>query len=187
MPIPLPAYGSLNSELGLFHAMRIIALLLVISAALTRSVIAQAATEAPVSTLSEYRAALKKGDLARAVALTASFPKLPSEGLREITQKYLDMMSSGRLRIWFYPESLRVIGDCAVMVVGDHQRPAPDDPCYFLNQGGQWKVLPKLTDWQESYFEFTDTQKQAFVILTAHYEAEQKRLRSKANPEADAK
>jgi hypothetical protein len=72
-----------------------------------------------------------------------------------------------------------VIGDCAVVVIGDGEQRTPDDPCYLLKQGGAWKVLPELARWQDDSFELTEEQKRAFESLEKQYEEEQKRLRER--------
>jgi hypothetical protein len=167
--------------------MRTIPHLIILIAVAFPETIAQEAKETPVTALLDYRTALKKGDLEGAMALTASFTRLPTERVRELTKEYLDMTASGRLHIWLYPDSLRIIADCAVIVTGDGARPAPDDPCYLLNQNGKWKVLPALTKWQEDYFDLTADQKQAFGTLAEHHKREKKRLREKGNSGADAK
>ncbi len=119
------------------------------------------------------------GDTGKAVALTATFPRLSSEQVRQVTQAYTDKAKAGNLKIWIYPSSVSVSGDCAVVVIGDDEEPTLNDPdpAYLLRQNGEWKVLLKLTNWKQDFIELNDDQKRAFTQLEATYKETRKRLR----------
>ena len=138
-----------------------------------------------VSALIEYRTALEGKDIDRAVALTATFSKLPGEQIRERTQQFSNRVSAGGLKLWVYPSSAHEIEDCGVVLIGD--QPFPDDPAYLLKQEGRWKILLGLTNWRREYFELSDTQTKAFEQLEEHHQITKQALRERNGSESEVK
>jgi len=161
--------------------MKITIALIVFLAAATMA-LAQDSEQAVLACLKNYREAVKAGDTDKAVALSATFPKLPAARLRQSTQEFIDQAKAGNLRIRLYSSSVNVLENCAVVVIGDGEKPAPDDPAYLIQRDGQWKVLPDLTSWEREYMEFSADERRAFAQLRETYKQVKKRLR--ANPAA---
>jgi hypothetical protein len=138
----------------------------------------EASTEKPaIRVLMQYRSALENGDMGRALGLTASFPNYPLDKTRGFTKKYVDLTKSGGLHLWIYPKSFLQSGDCAVIIVGIHDNPNPDDPAYMILQDGHWKVLPSIAMWQQDDFNLSGSQKKAFEELSLKFKLEKSRLR----------
>jgi len=157
--------------------MRAFATTLIVIAATSLFAAAPEEGTAIVSALKTFRAALKAGEVDRAVALSARFPRVSADQLRQSTEELVDRFRSGTLSLWIFPSSVVVSGDCAVVVVGDGEAPAPDDPAYLLRQNNQWKVFPGLSAWDEDAFDLTVPQREAFTKLREAYKEAKKQLR----------
>jgi hypothetical protein len=144
-----------------------------------------AETKGMINALKKYREALVAGQTDAAVSLTASFSDLPAEAVKSKTQDYVEATRSGRLRIWIFPTSAKVIDGCGALIIGDGEEPAADDPAYMIKQGDEWKVLLKLTNWNQPYFKITEEQKKAFEQLQTHISAQKKELRAASNPKVE--
>ena len=138
-----------------------------------------------IDALKKYREALVAGETDTAVTLTASFQDLPAETIKLKTQNSVEATRSGRLKIWIFPANAKVIEGCGALIIGDGEKPAVDDPAYIIKQGGEWKVLLKLTDWNRPHFKISEQQKKAFEQLQTHISAKKKELRAASNPKVE--
>jgi hypothetical protein len=138
-----------------------------------------------IDALKKYREALVAGKTEAAVALTASFPDLPVEAVKSKTGDYVEAARTGRLKIWIFPTSAKVIDGCGALIIGDGEEPAADDPAYMIKQADGWKVLLKLTDWNRPFFKHSDEQKKAFEHLQTHVAEQMKYLRAASSPKAE--
>ena len=69
------------------------------------------------------------------------------------------------------------VEDCAVVIFEDGEKGKPDyDPAFLIKQDGQWKVLLKLTDWDEEEFETSEAQKKRLKELDEWFDKEKDRL-----------
>lgn len=139
-----------------------------------------------VSVLKAYRAALNAGNTEQALALTATFPSVSPKETRQSTQELVDAIKSGTLKLWIYSSSVTVSGDCAVVVIGDGENPTPDDPAYLLRQEGNWRVFPRLAQWDELSTALTLQQRETFTRLGSAYKEAKKELRRNAESKANA-
>jgi hypothetical protein len=137
---------------------------------------AQDDSKSVIAALTAYRAALKSGDVNRVLKLTVAPSDYPIDRFRARIEH--DVTRLTKVKLWIFPESAKVSGDCAVVVVGDGAKPTPDDPAYLLKQDGQWKVLPEVTQWKDEAVTLTEKQEEAFTQLTKVYEETQKQMRA---------
>jgi hypothetical protein len=150
-----------------------------LSAIITGSVSANEAPEltAPTAALVAYEAALKKGDLDAAKALTARFKTIPAEALEQYTAKYSEGAKAGKIVITPVPGSAKIIGEVAVVTFADGNKERPDyDPAYLMKQNGQWRVFLKLTNWDHPMFDLPEEQKKQLGDLKEWFSAEKDRL-----------
>ncbi len=138
-----------------------------------------------IDALKKYRKALVEGRTDAAVSLTASFPGLPIEAVKGETQGLVDAASSGKLKLWLFPTSAKVIDGCGVLIIGDGEEPDADDPAYMIKQADGWKVLLELTNWNKPYFKLSEEQQKAFNQLQTHVAEQKKVLRASSDPKVE--
>ena len=131
-----------------------------------------------IDALNRYRKELNDGQAEAAVSLTASFPDLPLEVVKNRTQDFVEAARSGRLKLWIFPTSVKVIEGCGALIIGDGENPYADDPAYMIKQAEGWKVFLELTNWNEPYFKLSEEQKKAFEQLQNHVAEQKKELRA---------
>ncbi len=162
--------------------MKLILTVLLLTVCAGNILAADSETESVITFLKGYRTALKKGEINSAIEMTAKFPEYPAAAIKEDTVRYSELSVSDELKLWIFPTSCKVVGDCAVVIVGDNLSPSADDPAYFLRQDGVWKIIPALTDWEDDYIELSEEERKSFGELTEHVEEQKSILRSIANP-----
>ena len=138
-----------------------------------------------IDAIKKYRKALVEGSTDAAVSLTASSPCLPIEAVKSETQGFVDAASSGRLKLWLFPTSAKVIGGCGVLIIGDGEEPDADDPAYMIKQADGWKVLLELTNWNKPYFKLSEEQQKAFEQLQTHAAEQKKALRASSDSKVE--
>lgn len=109
-----------------------------------------AAEEAPVVSpqpvARQYMAALKSGDLDAAARMTATIENLPQSEVRAGLAAYSKALQEQEVESKFH--EARATKDCAVVIVEQirprHRTQPSLMPIMLLQQGGDWKVLPRL-------------------------------------------
>jgi hypothetical protein len=134
---------------------------------------------APVAALESYKVALKSGDKAAAVKLTASFPLLSKEQVESSNANFVTYVKDGLLVIDPVAGAGKVDNDCAIVVFTDSKKDGINGPTFFpaflIKQGGEWRVLLFLVKWDRPEFTTTTEQKKRFETLGKWFEEDMKR------------
>ena len=141
---------------------------LVLMLLLTPLLSVYAAPDTPEATVKAYFAALAKGDRADAIKLTARFPKIGDAQIGAMTDSYIE--SYKRRGSTPSIKNGKALEDCAVVVTFDS--PTDPDPAYLIKQGGAWRVLPKVTQFNRDYFEFPEATLGRFRELEKWFKAQ---------------
>lgn len=106
----------------------------------------KAPVASPQPVARQYMAALKSGDLAAAANMTATIENLPQSQVREGLAAYSNVLREQEVESKFHES--RATKDCAVVIVEQirpkHQTQPSLMPIMLIQQGGEWKVLPRL-------------------------------------------
>lgn len=105
----------------------------------------------PTEALAAFKKAAITKDLEATWKHAAKFEGLPdgaTEYFKGKVQRFIDLTADG----WdFEMIEEKIEGECAVVVINESKkegRKAFDlDPVYLIQQGGEWKVFPDLSDW----------------------------------------
>ena len=141
-------------------------------------------TEQITIAMKALRKALKDGNVYDAVDMKASFPNLPLGKVQKLVEGNIRLLSlaKSRVNIWIYPTSAKVIGDCAVILIGGKALPKPDTRAFLIRQNGKWKVLHNYHTWKRDEFDFTAEQLTSFEKLAEHAATQQRILYTEDNP-----
>jgi hypothetical protein len=115
----------------------------------------------PVKVISAYVEFLKAGDIQKAVSLTAQFPKLGPDHIKQMTQEAAAALKVEPVTV--LSEQTKILEDCAVVI--GKQSETDLDPLYLLKQAGQWRVLPTVTDIDHPALDLSDAQRTRFQEL----------------------
>ena len=106
-------------------------------------------------TPAEALAAFKKSTQANEFEATwkqvAKFEGLPDQATEHFKGKirrFIDLAAEG----WeFDIMEEKIEGDCAVVIINESRKAGVKsfdlDPAYLIKQGGEWKIMPDLSDW----------------------------------------
>jgi hypothetical protein len=131
-----------------------------------------------VSVVKSFRAALEKGLEKEAVAHIVSFPDVPRQMNEEEVARLIQLIKTVELKLWIFPQGSKVLGECAVVTIGDSVKPTPDDPFYLIRRDGKWKLLPSLMHWNEDGVVLTEGEKKNFAELEKFHDANRKKIRN---------
>ena len=139
------------------------------------------AADAPEAVAKRYLKARFDKDVETAMALTAEFPKVSKEKLKEKYAQPDDALVAA-LRPKTAPEvrNAKVDGDLAVVVC--LEKPTDPDPVYMIQQEGSWRVLPEITIFNRTEYGFSADQLARFQELEKWYKEQKSAIRSKAKP-----
>ena len=136
------------------------------------------AADAPEAVAKRYLKARFDKDVETALALTAEFPKVSKEKLKEEYGRPDDALVAA-LRPRTAPEvrNAKLDGDVAVIV--SLEKPTDPDPVYMIQQTGSWRVLPEITIFKRPEYGFSADQLARFQELEKWFKQEKRTIKAK--------
>ena len=138
----------------------------------------------PTEALADFKKSAQSKDFEATWKHTAKFDGLPdqvTEYLKDKVKRFIDLTGKG----WdFEIIEEKIDGDCAVVVVNESTkegRKAFDiDPAYLIKQGGEWRVLPDISDWDIAE-QVAKGKVDSYKKLEAWFKERQEELKKEAN------
>jgi hypothetical protein len=133
---------------------------------------AEPKTSAPKVVVDDFFELIRRGQPQEANKLIAKFPGLPGNVMVPLMMS-MASKSKGKTRRWTAMTN-KTNGDVAVVVLlesREKEKPAfAIDPVYLFRQRGKWRILPKLTRFDLSYFHFSKQQLKDYRKLELWFE-----------------